>query len=33
MNKIAAFEKGHEEFKRVKFKQNEERFRKLVVVG
>jgi len=33
MNKIASFEKGHEEFKRVKFKQNEERFRKLVNEG
>ncbi len=33
MNKITAFEKGHEEFKRVKFKANEARFKKLVSEG
>ena len=33
MNKITAFEKGHEEFKRVKFKANEDRFKKLVAEG
>ena len=33
MNKITAFEKGHEEFKRVKFKDNEDRFKKLVAEG
>jgi len=33
MNKITAFEKGHEEFKRVKFKANEDRFKKLVSEG
>ena len=33
MNKITAFEKGHEEFKRVKFKSNETRFKKLVSEG
>jgi len=33
MKKITAFEKGHEEFKRVKFKANEERFKKLVSEG
>jgi len=33
MNKISAFEKGHEQFKKVKFKDNKERFRRLVEEG
>jgi len=33
MKKITAFEKGHEEFRRVKFKANEARFKKLVSEG
>ncbi len=33
MNKIPEFKKGHEHFKRVKFKENEKRFKKLVDDG
>ncbi len=33
MNKIAELEKGHETFKKVKFKANEDRFKKLVSQG
>jgi len=33
MNKITALEKGHEAFKRVTFKANEDRFKKLVSEG
>ena len=33
MNKITEFEKGHEAFKRVKFKANEDRFKRLVSEG
>ncbi len=33
MNKITILEQGHEAFKRVKFKANEERFKKLVAEG
>jgi len=33
MNKIAILEQGHEAFKRVKFKANEARFKKLVAEG
>ena len=33
MNKITAFEKGHEQFKKIKFKHNEERFKRLVNEG
>ncbi len=33
MNKIAEFEKGHEEFRSIKFKENEDRFKKLVEEG
>ena len=32
-NSIKAFESGHENFKRVKFNQNKERFKKLVEEG
>jgi carbonic anhydrase len=33
MNRIEEFQKGHEEFRSVKFKKNEERFKKLVSEG
>jgi carbonic anhydrase len=33
MEKISEFEKGHEYFRKVKFKKNEERFKKLVEEG
>ncbi|WP_456430327.1 carbonic anhydrase [Nitratifractor sp.] len=33
MNKISEFEKGHQYFRSVKFKKNEERFKKLVEEG
>jgi carbonic anhydrase len=33
MNKISEFQKGHEQFRSVKFKQNEDRFKKLVSQG
>ena len=32
-NRLAAFEKGHETFQSVKFKKNEERFKKLIEEG
>jgi len=33
MDKLGIFQKGHEEFRAVKFKQNEERFKRLVSEG